>query len=68
MRKQYHLRPSPIGLLAWDVDRLIDLAAHFPRVEVPLGAIRELDELFWFSGDNCGSASDKERPRVGRPD
>jgi hypothetical protein len=25
MRKQYHLRQSPSGLLAWDVDRLIEL-------------------------------------------
>jgi hypothetical protein len=50
MRKQYHLRPSPIGLLAWDVDRLIDLTAHLPQAEVPLGAIRELDEPFWFGG------------------
>jgi len=50
MRKQYHLRPSPSGLTAWDVDRLIDLTAHLPPVEVPLGSIRELDEPFWFQG------------------
>ncbi|HEX8271050.1 MAG TPA: hypothetical protein VF615_00280 [Longimicrobiaceae bacterium] len=50
MRKQYHLRPSPAGLLAWDVDRLIRLTAHLPPVEVPLDAIRELDEPFWFGG------------------
>ena len=50
MRKQYHLRPSPAGLLAWDVDRLIRLAAHLPPHEVPLEAIRELDEPFWFGG------------------
>jgi hypothetical protein len=50
MRKQYHLRPSPAGLLAWDVDRLIQLTAHLPPVEVPLDAIRELDEPFWFGG------------------
>jgi hypothetical protein len=39
MRKQYHLRPSPLSLLAWDVDRLIELTTDSPRVEVPLGAI-----------------------------
>ncbi|MBD0320852.1 MAG: hypothetical protein ICV87_10995 [Gemmatimonadetes bacterium] len=50
MRKQHHLRPSPAGLLAWDVHRLIRLAAHLPRIEVPLEAIRELDEPFWFGG------------------
>lgn len=65
MRKQYHLRPSPIGLLAWDVDRLIDLAAHLPRTEVPLGAIHELDEPFWFSGGSevatCRAVADHAR-------
>jgi hypothetical protein len=65
MRKQYHLRPSPIGLLAWDVDRLIDLAAHLPRAEVPLDAIRELDEPFWFSGGSevatCRAVADHAR-------
>jgi hypothetical protein len=48
MRKQYHLRPSQRGLLAWDVDRLVRLAAHLPRVAIPLAAIRELDEPYWF--------------------
>jgi hypothetical protein len=65
MRKQYHLRPSPIGILAWDVDRLIDLVAHLPHVEVPLGAIRELDEPFWFSGGSevatCRAVADHAR-------
>ena len=50
MRKQYHFRPSPEGVLAWDVDRLVTLSADFPRISVPLAAIRELDEPFWFSG------------------
>ena len=65
MRKQYHLRPSPIGLLAWDVERLIDLTAHLPRVEVTLGAIRELDEPFWFGGGSdaatCRAVADHAR-------
>lgn len=34
---------------AWDVDRLVALTATFPRFQVPLGAIRELDEPYWFS-------------------
>jgi hypothetical protein len=33
-------------LLAWDVDRLVALTKDFPRIEVPLTAIRELDEPF----------------------
>ncbi|HEX8453135.1 MAG TPA: hypothetical protein VF647_13615 [Longimicrobium sp.] len=65
MRKQYHLRPSPHGLLAWDVDRLIELTADSPRVEVPLEAIRELDEPFWFGGGSeeatCRAVADHAR-------
>jgi hypothetical protein len=54
MRKQYHLRPSPRGLLAWDVHRLIALTETqgLPRIDVPITDIRELDECFWFqNGD-----------------
>lgn len=65
MRKQYHLRPSPSGLLAWDVDRLIGLTAHLPHTEVPLEAIRELDEPFWFGGGSaeatCRAVADHAR-------
>jgi hypothetical protein len=56
MRKQYHLRSSEHGLLAWDVDRLVRLTAGLPRHEVPLSAIRELDEPFWF-GDGSTDAT-----------
>lgn len=55
MRKQYHFWPSPQGLLAWDVDRLIELSKDLPRVIVPLSSIREIDEVYWF--DDA-----KERP------
>jgi hypothetical protein len=51
MRKQYYFRPSERGLLAWDVDGLIALTKEYPRVQVPLTAIRELDEPFWFDDD-----------------
>ena len=65
MRKQYHLRPSPSGLLAWDVDRLIARTAGLPRREVPLHAIRELDEPFWFGGGSgaatCRAVADHAR-------
>jgi hypothetical protein len=44
MRKQYFFRPSPRGLLAWDVDRLVERTASLPRRRVPLSDIRELDE------------------------
>jgi hypothetical protein len=49
MRKQYYFRSSPAGLLAWDVDRLVELTRGFPRKSVPLTAIRELDRP--WSGD-----------------
>ena len=48
MRKQYHFRPAQQGVLIWDVDRLVELTKDFPRIEVPLSEIRELDETFWF--------------------
>src|SRR5262249_33887876 len=44
MRKQYYFRPSPAGLLAWDVDRLVRLSRDLPVRAVPLTEIRELDQ------------------------
>lgn len=50
MRTQYHFRPSPQGLCAWNVHRLIELSRDFVRERVPLSAIRELDEPYWSDG------------------
>jgi len=50
VRKQYYFRQSDRGLLAWDVDRLVELSTNLPRKHVPLSTIRELDENF-FGGD-----------------
>lgn len=50
MRKQYYFRESPDGLLAWDVDRLVELSSALPRKMVPLKALRELNEP-WLSGE-----------------
>jgi hypothetical protein len=50
MRRQYHFRPSDKGFKAWDVHRLVRLTENFPRIRVPLDAIRELDQPYWFSG------------------
>ena len=44
MRKQYYFLPSSRGLLAWDVDRLVQLSSGLPRKRVSLNEIRELDE------------------------
>lgn len=51
MRKQYHLRSSERGLLAWDVDGLIERTAGLAPISVPLTEIRELDTPFWFSSE-----------------
>jgi hypothetical protein len=51
MRKQYHFRRTERGLLAWDVDRLVELSAGFTPIDVPLSEIRELDETFWFDAE-----------------
>ena len=51
MRKQYHLRSSERGLLAWDVHRLVELASGLDIIDVPLKDIRQLDEPFWFSSE-----------------
>ena len=51
IRPQYHIRPSPQGPLAWDVRKLIAHAEALqlqPRL-VPLSAIAELDQRYWFS-------------------
>ena len=50
MRQQYYFRPSPRGLLAWDVNRLVELTRTLPRELVPLETIRELDET--WAGDD----------------
>lgn len=52
LRRQYHFRPGPDGLRAWDVHRLIALTEHLTPEPVPLSAIRELDEPYWFDGEN----------------
>jgi hypothetical protein len=49
VRKQYYFRPTPRGLLAWDVDRLIALTSDFARKEVRLADLGELDRP--WSGD-----------------
>jgi hypothetical protein len=59
VRKQYHFRQSPDGLLAWDVDRLVALARNLPVEWVDLAAIRELDEPYW-SGINGASLTCRE--------
>lgn len=48
VRKQYHFRPSPNGLLAWDVDRLVELTRDLEPLSIPLTEIQELREPYWY--------------------
>lgn len=48
IRPQYHFRPSPKGLQAWDIRRLIKQARMLPIINVPLSQIREINEPYWF--------------------
>lgn len=48
VRKQYHFWPGEGGLDAWDVDRLIELAAQLPVEEVRLEDLHEIDSVYWF--------------------
>ena len=51
MRKQYHFWPSHGGLMAWEVERLIDLSKDLRRTRVRLSSIREMDEVYWFDDE-----------------
>lgn len=50
VRKQYHFWPGRDGVDAWDVDRLIELSADLPIVEVSVDSIGEVDSVYWFDG------------------
>jgi hypothetical protein len=58
MRKQYYFRESARGLLAWDVDRLVELSNAFPRKMVPLSAIRELQEPWLSEGADASALAE----------
>ncbi len=51
MRKQYFFQPSDHGYYAWDVDRLVELSKDLPVIRIPLEEIREIDENFWYGGE-----------------
>jgi hypothetical protein len=56
MPRQYHFWPGEGGMDAWDVDRLVRLAAGLPYEEVALGDLPEIDSEYWFD--------EVERPTV----
>jgi hypothetical protein len=61
MRKQYHLRPGPAGLRAWDVDRLVSMSKHLIPQVVPIADIREVDETHWGETMTCRQVADHAR-------
>jgi hypothetical protein len=64
MRKQYFFRPSPGGFFAWDVDKLIELTAEYPRRRVALSEIRELNEAWSGPGEGATWAALVEHIRL----
>lgn len=57
LRRQYHFTPDDHGLKAWDVHRLIELAATLPVEQLEVATVAELDTVHWFDGE-------LERPTV----
>ena len=47
MRKQYNFWPGPVGLDAWDVDRLIELSRDLPVKHIEVSSISQLDTAYW---------------------
>ncbi len=61
MRKQYHFRPDPGGLKAWDVDRLVTLTQDIGPERVPIADVRELDEAYWGGCMTCRQVAEHAR-------
>jgi hypothetical protein len=61
MRKQYHFRPGPAGLKAWDVDRLVSLSKDLVTELVPIADIRELNEAYWGGLMTCREVAEHAR-------
>jgi hypothetical protein len=51
VRQQYFFKPNGAAFDAWDVHRLVALAAALPVREIPLSSIKEIDTAYWFDGD-----------------
>lgn len=51
MRPQYHFRSGAAGLQAWDVRKLVAVAAQLQAECLPLCALRELDEPYWYAAE-----------------
>jgi len=48
VRKQYNFWPGPVGLDAWDVDRLVALSGDLPVRDVLLSSLADIDSNYWY--------------------
>lgn len=48
MRQQYHFRSVGSDTHIWDVNKLLKLTHQLPVEDIPLDAIQELDEAYWY--------------------
>lgn len=51
IRAQYHFRPGPQGLRAWDVRQLVRASQALDAQQVHLDTIAEIDETWWYDHD-----------------
>lgn len=64
MRQQYHMREVAGDQYIWDVNKLAVLAKALPARSVPLTAIAEIDELYWYQHKalpTCRSVAEHSR-------
>ncbi len=64
IRPQYHFRPSPAGLMAWNVRRLIELSVDLPERALRVSDVAELDETHWYNFDPPTCRSIVEHARL----
>lgn len=53
MRKQYHHRKVEADTHLWDVHRLVRLSRDIAPSEVPISAIAEVDEDWWYQDEGA---------------
>jgi hypothetical protein len=56
MKKKYHIRNVGGDTLIWEVDKLVKLSEHYLPKEILIESLDEIDENYWFNGDDIPSA------------
>ncbi len=52
MRQQYHSRMIDGERLIWDINLLVEMARDLPIQKISLNDIKELDEQYWYEGED----------------